>query len=125
MPLKIILAIEGVTLTGQLSDSPPGRALAARLPLEMALSRWGDEYYGSIGDPLDEISGDTQEVMKKGDLAYWEPGTAFCLFFGPTPMSSGAEPVAAGPVHLVGSVGGDWSALKALGSTVKATLDKS
>jgi hypothetical protein len=26
-----------------------------------------------------------------GDLGYWAPGHAFCIFFGPTPMSLGSE----------------------------------
>ena len=124
MPIKVSLKLDEVELLGQLEDSQSAQALAARLPLEISLSRWGDEYYGSIGTPLQGISGPTQEVMAVGDLAYWEPGAAFCLFFGPTPLSSGEEPVAAGPVHLVGGVQGDWSQVTALGGTVRAVLDK-
>jgi uncharacterized protein len=124
MATKVSLNIGGVELAGALGDSPAAQALAARLPLEISLNRWGEEYYSSIGAPLDGISGPTQEVMAVGDLAYWEPGNAFCLFFGPTPISSGDEPVAAGPVHLVGKVDGDWSQVGALGGTVRAVLDK-
>ena len=124
MPINLSLNLDGVELLGQLGDSQTAQALAARLPLEINLSRWGEEYYGSIGAPLEGVSGPTQEVMAVGDLAYWEPGTAFCLFFGPTPLSSGEEPVAAGPVHLVGRVEGDWSQVSALGSAVRAVLDK-
>lgn len=125
MAVDIVLILDGVKLSGELFSTQPAETLAARLPLELSMSRWGEEYYGSIGDPLDGISGPTQEEMSVGDLAYWEPGKAFCLFFGPTPVSSGNEPVAAGPVHLIGSVSGDWSQVSALGGTVKATLDKS
>jgi len=32
-----------------------------------------------------------QEVVELGDLGYWPPGQAFCLFFGPTPASQGDE----------------------------------
>ncbi len=125
MVIKVTLVLDGVELVGELVNSQAAQALAARLPLEISMSRWGEEYYGSVGDPLEGISGDTQEVMAVGDMAYWEPGNAFCLFFGPTPISSSEEPVAAGPVHLVGSISGDWSQITALGSTVKAVLDKS
>jgi hypothetical protein len=122
--IKVSLKLDAVELIGELADSQAARALAARLPLEFSMSRWGEEYYGSIGDPLEDIPGPTQEVMAVGDLAYWEPGTAFCVFFGPTPISSGDEPVAAGPVHLVGKVTGDWSQVSALGSSVTAKLEK-
>lgn len=67
---------------------------------------------------------ETQEVMKIGDWAYWQPVNAFCLFFGPTPVSSGTEPSAAGPVYLVGSVIGDWATVRALGGTVRASLQR-
>ena len=124
MATKVCLKIDGVELAGELGGSQAAQTLAARLPLEISMSRWGQEYYGSIGAPLEGVSGQTQEVMAKGDLAYWEPGNAFCLFFGPTPISSGEEPVAAGPVHLVGAVEGDWSRVGALGSAVTAKLDR-
>lgn len=124
MPIQITLNLDGVELPGELGDSLASLALAERLPLEINLSRWGEEYYGSIGAPLDDISGPTQQKMAIGDLAYWEPGNAFCLFFGPTPVSSGEEPVAAGPVHLVGRVSGQWSQVSALGASVRASLHK-
>lgn len=124
MTVKIKLSLDGVGLTGELLDTPSAKALAKRLPLETSMSRWGEEYYGSIGDPLENISGPTQEQMAVGDLAYWEPGMAFCVFFGPTPASRGDEPVAAGPVHLVGKVSGDWQAVKALGQAVTAVLER-
>lgn len=124
MATKVCLKIDGVELTGELGGGQAARALAARLPLEISMSRWGEEYYGSIGAPLDGVSGPTQEQMAVGDLAYWEPGTAFCVFFGPTPASRGDEPVAAGPVHLVGKVSGDWSKVSSLGSSVQASLHK-
>jgi hypothetical protein len=124
MPLSISLTLDKVRLTGELSDTQTAQALAGRMPLELSMSRWGEEYYGSIGAPLNVLSGPTQEVMSVGDLAYWEPGMAFCIFFGPTPASRGQAPVAAGPVHLIGSVSGDWQAVKALGQAVTAVLER-
>ncbi len=124
MSQKVILTLEGVELSGELLDTPAARALAARLPLELSLSRWGEEYYGDIGQALGEISGPTRQEMAVGDVAFWEPGNALCLFFGPTPASSGPEPMAASPVHLVGRVSGDWAAVGALGAAVRARLEK-
>lgn len=122
MPFKVILNIGSVELAGELSDTPAGRAVAGRLPLTFGLSRWGDEYYGDMGQPMGSFEGETQQVMEIGDLAYWEPGNAFCLFFGPTPASRGDEPRAASPVHGLGRVAGDFQAVKAMGQQVTATL---
>jgi hypothetical protein len=125
MAFQFTVSLDGINLAGELFDTPAARSLAAGLPLELTLNRWGEEYYGSLGGPLQGASNPTQEVMSVGDIAHWEPGTAFCIFFGPTPMSGGNEPVAAGPVHLLGNVSGDWNQISAMGSTVQASLRKS
>ena len=46
-----------------------------------------------------------------GEIAYWPPGKAFCIFFGPTPASSGEAPRAASPVNPLGRISGDAKAL--------------
>jgi len=52
------------------------------------------------------VSTDLEESARAevavGDLAYWPPGQALCLFFGPTPASVGDEPRAASPANVVG-----------------------
>jgi len=118
----ITLEIDGLTLVGELFDTPAAAAIGARLPLRVDFARWGDEYYGSISLTGGPFAGEKTEEMAVGDLAYWEPGDAFCIFFGPTPVSRGAEPRAASPVHRVGAVTGDWSELKSLGNTVTGRL---
>jgi hypothetical protein len=45
--------------------------------------------------------------VEAGDLGYWPPGRAFCIFFGPTPMSRGGEIRPASPVSVVGRIAGD------------------
>ena len=122
MSKPIVLEIEGVRLEGHLEESSAAEALAERLPLEVKVQRWGDEYYGSLGAPLGHFEGETAQIMAVGELAYWDPGNALCLFFGPTPASLGGEPRAASPVHRIGQVEGDWVAVKALGPSVVARL---
>ena len=124
MSVKVSLRIESAELTGELADTPAGRAVAGHLPLALSLSRWGDEYYGELGQSMSGLKGETVQVMEVGDLAYWEPGNAFCLFFGPTPASKGEEPRAASPVYRLGRVAGDFQAVKALGHQVTATLSR-
>ena len=125
MPTTINVKINAVELSGQLNDTPTARALAALLPLKVRMSRWGDEYYGSLGKPLGVGEApDARAVMAVGELAYWPPGNALCVFFGPTPASEGDEPRAASPVNPVGTLRGDWEALKKLGGSVEVKIDR-
>jgi hypothetical protein len=119
------LELGGVALEGRFNDSATAAAIAAACPLDIRLSRWGDEYYGDCGvvagaDP------DAREVMDIGDLAYWPPGGALCVFFGPTPASAGTEPRAASPVNPVGTLSGETdglvAALSSLPGSVSARL---
>jgi hypothetical protein len=123
MGQEITLKIESLVLTARLNDSDSARALAAALPMEIGMSRWGDEYYGGCGLRLPEAE-DARELMEVGELAYWSPGSAFCIFFGPTPASSGAEPRAASAVNPLGRILDDCSGLKALGASVRARLEE-
>jgi hypothetical protein len=50
--------------------------------------------------------------VKVGDIGYWPPGHALAIFFGPTPMSSGADPVPASEVNMVGRITDDATVLK-------------
>jgi hypothetical protein len=43
-----------------------------------------------------------QAVVQVGDLGYWPPGEAFCIFFGATPASTGWEIRPASPVNVFG-----------------------
>jgi uncharacterized protein len=125
MPTPITLRVGSLELSGELNDSPTAKAILALLPATVRMSRWGDEYYGSLPKPLkiDEAP-DAREEMTFGEIAYWPPGNALCLFFGPTPASSGPEPRAASPVNPVGSLNGNMDVLKALGRSVSVNLAK-
>jgi hypothetical protein len=125
MPTAIQILVEGQVLPGELNDSETAKALLGRLPLRIRMSRWGDEYYGSIGEPLDVAPApDARDEMAVGELAYWIPGNALCIFFGPTPASEGDEPRAASAVNPLGMVTGpaEALALKDLGATVTAEV---
>lgn len=126
MPTPVTLIAGEIQLEGVLNDSMTGEALSQRLPLNISLSRWGDEYYGNVGVPLGVVEApDAREEMQVGELAYWLPGNALCIFFGRTPASQGSEPRAASPVNPAGMLDGDATALRSLGPTVKITLARS
>ncbi|OQA88196.1 MAG: hypothetical protein BWY28_01590 [bacterium ADurb.Bin236] len=84
---------------------------------------WGDEIYFSI--PVSESgSADAREVVESGELGYWPPGNAFCVFFGLTPASRGGEIRAASPVNPVGRVSGDAKIFKKTRAGDSVTIDK-
>lgn len=110
MPRAIRITAGAVTLDAELNDSKSAAAIAAALPIEAKAQTWGDEIYFDIGLTLAGES--PQEVVALGDLGYWPPGQAFCIFFGPTPMSRGDEIRPASAVNVVGRVVGDARAFK-------------
>jgi hypothetical protein len=94
-----------VTVEAELDGSRTAAAIAAALPIEARAETWGDEIYFDIGQALPAES--PRETVELGDLGYWPPGQALCIFFGPTPMGRGSEIRPASPVNLVGRIVGD------------------
>jgi len=72
------------------------------LPLELDLSRWGEELYGTI--PVEIEAENSQEECEVGDIGYWISGNGFCIFFGPTPASISDKPKAASPVNVFAKI---------------------
>lgn len=98
------------------------KALWAVLPLTARANTWGNEIYFSIGVTVDQEN--ANEVVEKGVIAYWPPGQAFCIFFGPTPASRGEECRAASPVNVLGRVIGDSAVFKRVRHGDEITLKK-
>jgi uncharacterized protein len=94
-----------VSVRASLAETATGKAIRAALPIRGRASTWGDEIYFAI--PVDADEDDARATVAVGDLAYWPPGSAFCIFFGPTPASRGNEVRPASPVNVVGRVEGD------------------
>src|SRR5690606_29103751 len=86
---KIKITVGDVEATATLYDNATADAVWEALPLEARANRWGDEIYFSTQVTLP--SQEEREVVDAGDLAYWPPGRAFCIFWGPTPASRGDE----------------------------------
>lgn len=80
------------------------------LPIEVAYSTWGDEIYFDTGVKVSP--GPSKPIVNLGDIGYWPPGQAMCLFYGATPMSSLGEIRPASPVAVFGRLEGDPKALK-------------
>lgn len=102
-----------------LGDSATARAVWDALPLSVRGETWGDEIYFEI--PVTVSPESPRETVAMGDLGYWPPGSAFCIFFGPTPASRGDEIRPASPVNVFGRVVGDATVFKRVrsGTTIR------
>ena len=106
----------------ELNDTKTASAIWDALPIEARGNTWGDEIY--FGIPVRMKTERGQETVALGDLGYWEPGSAFCIFFGPTPMSHGEEIRPASPVTVVGHCLDDPSAFKAVRSGEAVSIER-
>ena len=97
-------------------------AIWSALPIKAGANRWGDEIYFSIPVKIGEEN--AQQVVEKGDIGYWSPGNAFCIFFGLTPASSGNEIRAASPVNIFGKILGDPSVFKRVKQVEEIKIEK-
>jgi hypothetical protein len=101
----IAFEIGDATFTATLFPTPVADALWDALPIETGFSTWGDEIYFDTGVTLAPDA--TQETVQLGDVGYWPPGRALCLFYGPIPMSAPGEIRPASPVAVFGKLDGD------------------
>ena len=112
-----------VSAEATLNDSKTAGAIWDALPIEAKAQTWGDEIYFAIG--VDEAEDSAKAVVELGDLGYWPPGKAFCIFFGPTPASHGEEIRPASPVNVVGRVTGDATTFKRVKSGARVVIERS
>ncbi len=94
-----------------LNDSPNAQKLWDALPIEGQANIWGQEIYFEIPVSAKQEP-DAREEVDVGTIAYWPAGSAFCIFFGPTPVSTGEKPRAYSPVNILGKIEGELSWLK-------------
>jgi len=120
---KISIRAEDLKVDASLNDSKTAQKIWDALPIEGRVNTWGDEIYFSI--PVDVGLEDAKAVVLEGDLGYWQPGNAFCIFFGLTPASQGNEIRPASPVNVFGKIIGDAKVFKKVRSGAKIIIDKS
>jgi hypothetical protein len=123
MEKKIRIKAGNVEAEGVLNDSPTAKKIYEALPIEARGNTWGDEIYFAI--PVkSSLEKDAKELVEVGDLGYWPSGSAFCIFFGPTPASRGNEVRPASAVNVIGRVSGDARVFKKVGDGVKVKIEK-
>lgn len=123
MSTEIKITAGSVTVKVELNDTKAAESIKEALPIKSEASTWGDEVYFST--PVKAPLEDAKEVVEMGDVCYWPPGKAICLFFGPTPASRGDEIRPASPVVVVGKFIGDPTILKAVRDGDSVTVELS
>jgi hypothetical protein len=119
--LRLTVGDATLTASWAAENEPLRTALDAALPVAGDATRWGDELYFDAG--LDADPTTTSERVPVGAVAYWPAGDALCLFWGPTPASTGAEPRAAAPVAVLAHID-DVSPLDTVSGGAHVTVDR-
>jgi len=123
MGQTVAIHIGGRTFDAQLNDGATSRAIFDALPIRASGQRWGGEIYFSI--PVScKLEAGSRDVLAAGELGYWPPGQAFCIFFGPTPASEGDEIRAASEVNIAGKLTGEFSGLWDVPDGAEVTIEK-
>jgi len=96
----------------EVTDENPvtAKAILDALPLRGRVNTWGEEIYFTI--PVEGEVENPKVVVELGDLAFWPPGNAFCIFFGRTPASKGDEIRPASEVNVFGRIIGNSKVFK-------------
>lgn len=113
MGTEIEIELGEESFKAELAENETAKRIAGKLPVQASPSFWGDEIYFEIPVDIGENEQPKTE-LEAGDLAYWPDGNAFCIFFGPTPSSTGPEPRPASPVTVIGQLLEDPELLKKL-----------
>jgi hypothetical protein len=124
MPTEIVMAVDDLRLQGYLDDSPTAKALAAALPISGQAQLWGQEIYFPVPRVVADLDDSAAAVVNVGDLGYWPPGKAICIFFGLTPASVPGEIRPASPVNLVGRLTDDPGGLKIVKAGALVRIEK-
>ena len=119
---RILITAGSVAADAVLDDSATAGLVWGALPLSVKGETWGDEIYFSI--PVKAKPERPRETVELGDLGYWPPGSAFCIFFGRTPSSRGDEIRPASPVNVFGRIAGDPTIFKKVRSGTQVRVER-
>jgi len=123
MGRKIKILTGNVKADAELNQSKTADLIWDALPIEGKVNLWGEEIYFSIPVKAGSEQG-AREVLSAGEMGYWPPGRAFCIFFGPTPASRGNEIRAASAVNVIGKVLSDPKDFLKVSDGTTITLEK-
>jgi hypothetical protein len=121
--IRISTAATGAVEAVVTSENPKtAEVIWAALPIKGNVNRWGDEIYFSIPVSLKEERARVE--VEIGSVAYWPPGRALCIFFGPTPVSERGEPRAYSPVNVFAKITTDPTVFKKVRDSDEVILER-
>ena len=123
MMRQIEIITGDLNLRAEIFDTLTGSEIYKLLPVEGTANIWGDEIYFGIGTSIEQEPEARAEV-NVGELGYWPVGSAFCIFFGPTPVSNNGKPRAYSPVNVFGKITGDAAVLRKVRQGEKVVIKK-
>lgn len=123
MSREIKVEAGGVEVAGWLNETNTADKVWEALPITGSINLWGDEIYFAI--PVDMERENAKETVRLGDIAYWPPGKAMCIFLGKTPISEGDEIRPASPVNVIGGIEGVEKLLGKVGQGEEITIRRS
>lgn len=86
------------------SSSPnTAKEFLKKIPFDVGINVWGEELY-TDKTPLTQKEENSVSVVSLNDVAYWPPGNAICLFFGPTPLGTPDQIKPYSPVNVIGKI---------------------
>ena len=110
MDLTIEFKNQAFTINALLNQTETAKSFVDILPINSPINLWGEEIYFPVDLYLDNEL--PQETVDIGDIAYWPPGNAFCIFFGETPASIDGNIKPASAVTVIGKLESDPEVLK-------------
>jgi hypothetical protein len=121
---KIRIEAGDIRLVAELNGSDTAISIYNMLPISGIANTWGDEVYFNIPVHID-LASDARQEVGIGDLGFWPVGNAFCIFFGPTPVSTSDLPKAYSPVNVFGHILGEATELRKIssGDEIKVTKE--
>jgi hypothetical protein len=123
MGKKIRILVSELIVEAELNESKTAQLIWEALPIVANTNLWGEEIYFTIPVRTGLEQG-AKEVVSSGELGYWPTGHAFCIFFGPTPVSRGDEIRAASAVNRIGKVLSDPKIFRQVKDGAKILLEK-
>ncbi len=109
MSKQVVITLGETEFVAEFYLNQTADAIYDILPIELPYQVWGDEIYFHV--PVEVAEQGDSDIVEVGELAFWPPGKAFCIFYGPTPASTDERPRAASVVTAFGKIQGDATIL--------------
>ena len=110
---KIKIVINNNEFVAEIFDTPTGKAITENLPLKGKSIIWGKEIYFTVPVTCN-LEHNSRSSLEIGEIGYFPPLKAFCIFFGPTPVSLDEKPRAADNVNVFGRITSQLGPLEAV-----------